>query len=122
MRLIWSDYKSDSGSLVVYFPGGFQLSVHRHNDDWKLTKQWRVWWNRGKRSAVPFEVPETPEMKRLYTRWFPARRAAQKAAEDIFVPMALLASSLVEIPQPLRDAQPTAAAAFRESLARRKKR
>jgi hypothetical protein len=113
MKFVWSDYKSDNGSLSVYFPGGFQLSVHRHNDNWALTKRWRVWWYRGEHSAVPFKLPETKEMKHLFARWFPTRRAAQRAAEDLFVPMALLAPMLVAIPKSLRDAKPIAEGVFR---------
>jgi hypothetical protein len=120
MKLNWSDYKSDNGSLAVHFPGGFQLSVHRNNDDWKLTKRWRVWWWRGEHSAVPHKVAETKEMKRLYAAWFPSRRAAQKAAEDVFVPMALFAPWLVAIPRALRDAEPTAADAFRNVAKKRR--
>lgn len=103
MKLIWSNYKSSNGSLGVYFPGGFQLFVQCEDGSWKPTKRWRVWWGKGE--SVP--------VRGLQGKWFRTRGEAQRAAEAVFVPLALFAPSLVALPRVTSAARPTAAEAFR---------
>ena len=81
----WNDwYKSDHGSACVHFAGGFQLYVMRNNDAWNITSKWRVWWGDKK-----------PKIKGLSGKWFGTRRAAMRAAENVFLPMLLIAPSLI---------------------------
>lgn len=91
LKLAWSDYKSDNGSLCVYFAGGFQLYVlpfPRLRKDGP-TKHWRVTWHIDHAEVSP------NEMRGLTDRAFSTRIAAQLAAEAIFAPVAKVAVHMV---------------------------
>lgn len=84
-RLIWTDYKSINGSRSAWWAGGFTVYVVRHDDNFNLTDTWRVKWY------------DAPEIKSLTRARFKTRSAAQRAAEEVFVPMLDIAPRMVQV-------------------------
>lgn len=83
IRLNWEVRK---GYLTVFFDGGFQLSVLQRDNAWRPTKRWRVWYG-----------TDEPPIRGLTDRWFRSARAAQYAAERVFVPMLTIAPKLLRV-------------------------
>ncbi len=83
--LKWSKYKSYDDSLTVWFPGGLQVTVHRHDREWRLTKTWSVWFGSGKKDRIPG----------LTDRRYRTRMDAMRAMERYFVPVIKLATRML---------------------------
>jgi hypothetical protein len=104
LKLRWCEGKTPGDTRVVYFPGGFQLYVIRKDDDWRDTKQWRVWWGEyhrlpqkivWRKVSRPQRARPIPEIQGLTDVWFKTRGDAQRAAENIFFPITEIAHLLL---------------------------
>lgn len=83
LRLNWEKRED---CRTVFFDGGFQLCVLNKDNAWRPTSRWRVWWGK-----------DEPQIRGLTDRWFRSPRAAQYAAERVFVPMLTIGPKLFKV-------------------------
>ncbi len=86
----WEMHDAGHWYMRTRFPGGAQIVVWRLDERYNLQRWWHVWWSVDNPST---RQPDEP----LRFKKFRTCLAAQRAAEEFFVPMLRWAPFLVKV-------------------------